>query len=150
MPALRSYSGLFWLSGIIFGLTLGAGCRQPVDGLGESIPQEAEMRGYPHFINRNRAGDYRFRMRAAYHHIDAGHPDDAQVVIAPGAVRDSLFGLVPTSDTKERKQIAQARKLRAVQPDEVPETEEPRKAVEAVTIPEAETGEETSPTGEDD
>lgn len=85
-------------------------------GMGESIPQEAEIRGYAHFINRNRAGDYRFRMRAAYHHIDASVPEDSEVPVVPKAVREPLFGLVPTSNTEEKRQIEKMRQRQAVQP----------------------------------
>lgn len=83
--------------------------------LGESVPQEAEVMGYPHFVENNRKGDYKFRMRAAYHHIDADMPEGSQVVSADLSVREPLFGLVSTSDTRERKQVARARQLDAMQ-----------------------------------
>ena len=83
--------------------------------LGESIPQRAELLGYASFINRNKAGDYRYRMRAAYHHIDAGIPADAKVsVIDAKAARDPLFGLMPTSDEKEAEIIEKARRAEAL------------------------------------
>jgi hypothetical protein len=47
---------------------------------GESVPQESEIMGYPRFIEMNRKGDYRFVMRAAYHHIDANLPEDGALV----------------------------------------------------------------------
>lgn len=83
--------------------------------LGESVPQESEVVGYPHFVENNRKGDYKFRMRAAYHHVDADVPEGSQVVSADLSVREPLFGLVPTSDTRERKQVARARQLKAMQ-----------------------------------
>jgi len=49
---------------------------------GESIPQEAELMGYPKFIEMNKRGDYRLVMRAAYHHINANLPEDGGLVSA--------------------------------------------------------------------
>lgn len=83
-------------------------------GIGESIPQEAEIEGYPHFIKRNRAGDYTFRMKAAYHHIEADLPDDAQLISADGKPRDALLGLIATSDTREQQLVARAKQMNAL------------------------------------
>lgn len=80
-------------------------------GMGESIPQEAEIEGYPHFVKRNRAGDYVFRMKAAYHHIEADLPDDAQLISAESKPRDALLGLIATSDTREPKLIERTRQI---------------------------------------
>lgn len=82
---------------------------------GESIPQEAEVEGYPHFVKRNKDGDYKFRMKAAYHHIEADVPDDAKLISSDGNIRDALMGLVPTTDTREPKLFEQAKQMRAAQ-----------------------------------
>lgn len=84
-------------------------------GMGESTPQEAEIEGYPYFVQQNRQGDYTFRMRAAYHHIDADYPEDSKLISADGAPRDALMGLVTTSDTREQKLIDRARQVVAMQ-----------------------------------
>ncbi len=101
-------------------------------GIGESIPQEAEIEGYPHFVERNRAGDYTFRMKAAYHHIEADYPEDAKLISADIEPRDALVGLLATSDTREQKVVDRARQVQeaqkqlaateAVHIDEEPET----------------------------
>lgn len=83
--------------------------------IGESTPQEAEVEGYPHFVSRNRAGDYTFRMKAAYHHIDADYPEDAKLISADGEPRDALMGLIATSDTREQKLVDRARQVAAIQ-----------------------------------
>lgn len=82
--------------------------------IGESVPQEAELRGYPTFVERNKKGDYSFRMKAAYNHFDADYPDDAKLVSADNHPRDALHGLIPTSDTREPALIEHAEKLSAV------------------------------------
>lgn len=82
-------------------------------GIGESTPQEAEIEGYPHFVNRNKAGDYTFRMKAAYHHIEADFPPDSKLISADGNPRDALMGLISTSDGREPKLLAQARQMQA-------------------------------------
>ena len=84
-------------------------------GMGESTPQEAELEGYPHFVERNRQGDYTFRMKAAYHHIEADYPEDAKLISADAEPRDALMGLVATSDTREQKLVDRARQVRALQ-----------------------------------
>lgn len=83
-------------------------------GMGESIPQEAEIEGYPHFIKRNRVGDYTFRMKAAYHHIETDLPDDAQLISADGKPRDALLGLIATSDTREQKLVERTKQINAL------------------------------------
>lgn len=82
--------------------------------MGESVPQEAEVYGYPSFVERNRAGDYRFVQRAAYHHIEADVPADAKLISAEAGIREASLGLVPTSDTKEGKQLEVARRVEAM------------------------------------
>jgi hypothetical protein len=77
--------------------------------IGESIPQEAEVLGYPSFVERNKKGDYQFRMKSAYHHIDADLPDSAKVVSADIDVRAASEGAVVTTDTKEGKLIDKVR-----------------------------------------
>jgi hypothetical protein len=96
--------------------------------MGESVPQEAEIQGYPSFVNHNRKGDYRFRQRAAYHHIDADVPDDAALVSAEIGVRDASLGLIPTSDTREEREVNNARRIAAMQKQvaETPKAEEPQ------------------------
>lgn len=82
--------------------------------MGEAVPQEAEVYGYPTFVERNRAGDYRFVQRAAYHHIEADVPDDAKLISAEAGVREASFGLIPTSNTKESRQVEVARRVEAM------------------------------------
>ena len=82
--------------------------------LGESIPQEAEIEGYPYFVKRNQEGDYVFRMKAAYHHIDADLPSDAQLISATNEPRDALMGLIATSDTQESALVKGARKVEEI------------------------------------
>lgn len=82
-------------------------------GIGESVPQEAETEGYPHFVARNRSGDYTFRLKAAYHHIDADYPEDSRLVSIDGTPRDALMGLLLTSDSREQKLIERARRVQA-------------------------------------
>lgn len=77
--------------------------------IGESIPQEAEILGYPSFVERNKKGDYQFRMKAAYHHIEADLPDSAKVVSTDLDVRAASEGAVVTTDTKEGKLIERTR-----------------------------------------
>jgi len=84
-------------------------------GIGESTPQEAEIEGYPHFVERNRAGDYTFRMKAAYHHIDADYPEDSKLISADFAPRDALLGLLLTTDAREQQMVDQARQALAQQ-----------------------------------
>jgi len=84
-------------------------------GIGESVPQEAEIEGYPHFVERNRAGDYTFRMKAAYHHIDADYPEDSKLISADMAPRDALLGLLLTTDAREQQMVNQARQAQAQQ-----------------------------------
>lgn len=84
-------------------------------GIGESTPQEAEIEGYPHFVERNRAGDYTFRMKAAYHHIDADYPEDSKLISADCTPRDALLGLLLTTDTREKQMVDQARQAQAHQ-----------------------------------
>lgn len=89
--------------------------------MGEAVPQEAEAYGYPTFVERNRAGDYRFVQRAAYHHIEADMPYDAKLISAEAGVREASFGLIPTSNTKEGRQVEVARRaeaMRAVAPQD--------------------------------
>lgn len=83
--------------------------------IGESTPQEAEVFGYPSFVERNRKGDYQFRMKAAYHHIDADLPDAAKVVSADLDVRAASEGAVVTTDTKEGKLIEKVRAVKQAQ-----------------------------------
>jgi len=37
MPDLQSYSSVFWLSGVVLGLALSAGCRQPIESSPEAV-----------------------------------------------------------------------------------------------------------------
>lgn len=83
--------------------------------VGESIPQLAELMGYPEFVEANRRGFYQFRMRAAYHHIEADLPEEAPVLSVSADVRAHQEGLLPTSDTREEKAIAKARVINAQQ-----------------------------------
>jgi hypothetical protein len=83
-------------------------------GIGESVPQEAEVRGYPSFVNNNQKGDYAFRMKASYHHIEADLSDDSKVVSVELATREAQEGLVPTSDTQEKKAVDRVRQARAL------------------------------------
>lgn len=83
--------------------------------LGESIPQDAEVLGYPSFVERNKRGDYQFRMKAAYHHIEADLPDSSRVVSTELDVRSASEGAVVTSDTKEGKLIEKARAMTRMQ-----------------------------------
>jgi hypothetical protein len=82
--------------------------------IGESIPQVAEIVGYPAFVEANRKGDYQFRMRAAYHHVEADVPVDAEVHSVNRDVRSLNAGLIPTSDTTEGPAIAKARQFNAM------------------------------------
>ena len=82
--------------------------------IGESIPQVAEIVGYPAFVEANRKGDYQFRMRGAYHHVEADVPEDAAVHSVSQDVRAHNAGLVPTSDTREGPAIAKARQFNAM------------------------------------
>lgn len=82
-------------------------------GIGESVPQEAEIQGYPSFVERNRLGDYAFRLKAAYHHIEADYPDDAQLISVDASPRDLLMGLLATSDTREERMLERARQAQA-------------------------------------
>lgn len=82
--------------------------------IGESVPQEAEIRGYPTFVKNNAQGDYVFRMKSAYHHIDADMADDAQVASVELAPREAQEGLIPTSDAGEKRMVDQARQTRAL------------------------------------
>ena len=81
--------------------------------IGESVPQLSEIMGYPEFIEANRRGFYQFRMRAAYHHIEADLPDDAPVLSVSVDVRAHLEGLVPTSDSREEQVIEKTRAINA-------------------------------------
>jgi hypothetical protein len=83
--------------------------------IGESVPQLAELSGYPEFVEANRRGLYQFRMRAAYHHIEADIPDDAPVLSISRDVRHHEEGLIPTSDTREQAHIQKSRIANAVQ-----------------------------------
>jgi hypothetical protein len=91
-------------------------------GMGESIPQEAEVEGYPYFVKRNKEGDYAFRLKAAYHHIEADLPPDSQLVSTELGPRDALLGLVATSDSREGKFIEKGRRLQKMV--EVPQPKE--------------------------
>ena len=82
--------------------------------IGESIPQVAEISGYPAFVNANHQGDYQFRGRGAYHHIEADLPADAPVHSVSQDVRAHNAGLVPTSDTREGPAINKARAINAM------------------------------------
>lgn len=82
--------------------------------LGESVPQEAEIEGYPYFVKRNQEGDYIFRMKAAYHHIDADLPSDAKLISATNTPRDALMGLIATSDTREPALVESAHKAEEI------------------------------------
>jgi hypothetical protein len=104
-------------------------------GIGESTPQEAEIEGYPYFVERNRKGDYTFRMKAAYHHIDADYPEDAKLISADGEPRDALMGLVATSDTREQKLVDRARQVKALQEQQ---ERAAQAAEEAPPVPQAE------------
>ena len=77
--------------------------------MGKSVPQEVEAMGYPHFIERNKAGDYAFHSKAAYHHIDADYDTHTNIISATQGVRTPYFGLIPTSDTSELRLIHHAR-----------------------------------------
>ena len=83
--------------------------------IGESIPQLAEIMGYPDFVNANRKGDYQFRMRAAYHHIEADMSENAPLHSVSQDVRQHEMGLVPTSDTREIRAIEKARQIEELQ-----------------------------------
>lgn len=99
--------------------------------IGISIPQLAEIRGYPHFVENNRQGDYQFRMKAAYHHVEADIPDDARVVSVEAEVRGHQEGVVPTSDTREEQVIRKTRQMRHQQEAaEMPEEPAPEAPVE--------------------
>ena len=117
-------------------------------GMGESTPQESEIEGYPHFVSRNRAGDYTFRMKAAYHHIEADYPEDAKLISADGEPRDALMGLITTSDTREGKLIERGRQVQALQEQQAQAAQAQEEASEGVTSPPEATDEETedSPT----
>lgn len=106
-------------------------------GMGESVPQEAEIEGYPFFVERNRKGDYTFRMKAAYHHIDADYPEDSKLISADGEPRDALMGLIATSDTREGKLIERGRQVQAMQEQQAQaaQAEVPAPPSEAVTSP---------------
>ena len=88
--------------------------------VGESIPQMAEIGGYPDFVEHNRKGEYKFRSRSAYHHIEADLPEGAPVASADLTVREPLFGLIPTTDTREAKEVQQARQAKAAQEASTP------------------------------
>jgi hypothetical protein len=92
--------------------------------IGESVPQESEIFGYPEFITQNKQGDYLFISRSALNHYDADIPASSQVVSADMSVRDAGFGIVQSTDVRERIPIAhaQARKntLEALQAPEAP------------------------------
>jgi hypothetical protein len=81
--------------------------------IGESVPQLSELMGYPAFIDANRRGFYQFRMRAAYHHIEADLPEDAPVLSVSTDVRAHQEGLVPTSDSREEQVIDKTRAINA-------------------------------------
>ncbi len=83
--------------------------------VGESVPQTAEIGGYPDFVKHNREGEYKFRSRSAYHHIDADLPEGAPVKSADLGVREPLFGLIPTTDTREAKEVQRMRQANAAQ-----------------------------------
>lgn len=108
-------------------------------GIGESVPQEAEIDGYPHFVARNRAGDYMFRLKAAYHHIDADYPEDSKLVSVDGSPRDALMGLLLTSDSREQKMVERARRVQAFH------EQQQASAPPAVPAPEPATSEAPSP-----
>jgi len=88
--------------------------------VGESIPQMAEIGGYPDFVELNRKGEYKFRSRTAYHHIDADLPEGAPVKFADLEVREPLFGLIPTTDTREVKEVARMRQAKAAEEASTP------------------------------
>jgi hypothetical protein len=92
--------------------------------VGESIPQTAEISGYPEFVEHNRKGEYKFRSRSAYHHIDADLPEGAPVASADLTVREPLFGLIPTTDTRETKEVQRARQAKAAQEASTPPASE--------------------------
>jgi len=77
--------------------------------IGESTPQVAEIAGYPDFVAANKRGDYQFRMRSAYHHVEADLPLDHAVISVSSDVRAHNAGLIPTTDTREGPAIAKAR-----------------------------------------
>lgn len=110
--------------------------------MGESIPQEAEIRGYPAFVNNNQKGDYLFRSKSAYHHIEADLPKDSMVASVELDVREAQEGLVPTSDTGEKKMVDRVRQVRALteaakaeEPVPVPQTTPPEGSAEAEKPP---------------
>jgi hypothetical protein len=82
--------------------------------VGESVPQTAEVSGYPDFVKLNRQGEYKFRSKSAYHHIDADLPEGAPVKSADLNVREPLFGLIPTSDTREVREVHRMRQMKAM------------------------------------
>jgi len=85
--------------------------------LGESVPQEAEIRGYPAFLKNNKQGDYTFRMKTSYHHINADLSDDARVASVELMPREAQEGLVPTSSVREAQAVDRTRLARAVKQD---------------------------------
>lgn len=70
--------------------------------IGESVPQVAEIAGYPDFVAVNKRGDYQFRMKGAYHHLEADFPPDAAVVSVERDVRAHYAGFAPTLVTEEQ------------------------------------------------
>ena len=88
--------------------------------VGESVPQTAEVSGYPEFVELNRKGEYKFRSRSAYHHIDADLPEGAPVKSVDLGVREPLFGLIPTTDTREVQEVSRMRQMKAAEEAAVP------------------------------
>lgn len=79
--------------------------------MGISVPEIPVIMGYPAFIRMNERGEYTYRMKGAYHHIEADYPENARVVSTAADIRQHQMGFMPTSDTREPEMIAQAKAL---------------------------------------
>lgn len=89
--------------------------------MGESLPDEAILLGYPNFIVRNRVGDYKYRSRGAYTDILADMAEDAQFTQTENPVRQALRGLILTSDVRQTAEIEKRKALETAETSAVEE-----------------------------
>jgi len=82
---------------------------------GEGVPDQPVCLGYPAFVKQNQKGDYVFRSKGAYHHIETDIAADAATVSIDRGVRSLLEGALVTTDTRQPKEVAQARALKQLQ-----------------------------------
>jgi hypothetical protein len=79
--------------------------------VGESVPDQPVVLGYPKYVKANQNGDYIIRTRGAYHHIEADFATYVHPVVKDVGMRDLLSGILITSDVDQPTEIAKAKKV---------------------------------------